>query len=94
MDSGEVCESDLISNFFLMKEDLGKSKSECAFHWLSELNPSVKCSFEERNLEQMIDQNPNFFKEFSLILVSRILKENLDGLKNIVYKETIPIIQV
>jgi len=94
MDHSTVSLPDVMSNFFLTEDDIEKTKSEAAFHWLSELNPSVKCSYEERRLEYLLDEEANYFKEFSLIIISRICPEHLDRLKNLLYNEDIPLIQV
>jgi len=94
LDDETVRPRHLMSNFFLTQEDLDKSVSEAAFHWLSELNPSVKCSFDERNLDTLVEQNTEFFKRFSLVLVSRISLENLEKLKKLLFHENIPLFQV
>ena len=94
MDHATVSSADVMSNFFLMDEDIGKSRSEAAFHWLSELNPGVKCSFEERRLDYLLEEDEHYFKEFSLVLVSRVSLDHLTKLKTLLYHENIPLFQV
>lgn len=45
VDDATVCEADLGVNFFLDDTCVGKSRAECTYHHLSELNPDVQGAY-------------------------------------------------
>lgn len=49
-----------------------KAKTVCAF--LQELNDAVKAKFIEEYPEKLIESNPSFFSQFSLVVATQVWK--------------------
>lgn len=84
----------VMSNFFHSEEDIGKNVAEAAFPLLAELNPIVKCSYDERNVNEVLASHPEFFTEFSLVIASRISRETQEKLEDVLFPKNIPFVQV
>ena len=72
VDHKEVSERDLGNNFFFDQDALGSGRAEAAARLLRELNDSVKGSFSESNIHDLLQQPDNFFQEFSLVIASEV----------------------
>ena len=68
----------------------GQNRAVVACELLAELNPSVKCAFEERSIEFLLQEEPDFFQKFSLIIASRLASTQLETLRRL----DIPIISI
>lgn len=75
VDHNQVQDRDLGNNFFVTEEDIGKNRCDAVTKWLLELNPDVRGEAVNENPAHLIDNNPEFFKKFDLI-ISNDLSEN------------------
>ena len=63
---------DLGNNFLVDRGSLGSSKAECCSRLLQEFNESVSGRFIAETPEQLIDQKPEFFAGFTLVLATQL----------------------
>ena len=54
LDDQPIIEADLVSNFFYSPDSLGQKRSQVACELLAELNPSVKCDYDERAIDFLL----------------------------------------
>lgn len=72
VDGSKVESRDLGNNFLLTEADLGQSKAQAVSSLLKELNDSVAGGFVEADPEQLIEDKPEFFKGFALIVATQV----------------------
>lgn len=51
---------------------LGESKAKCVSAFLQELNDAVKAKFIEEFPEKLIESNPSFFSQFTLVIATQV----------------------
>jgi len=83
-----------MSNFFYPPDAIGLPRGEAAFPFLSELNPAVKCNFETRKLEYLLENEKNYFKKFQFIIISRLDLDLSKIIRNHCFNLDIPLLQV
>jgi len=54
------------------ESSLGKSKAKCVCSFLQELNDAVKAKFVEESPETLIETNPSFFSQFTLVVATQV----------------------
>ena len=54
------------------ESSLGQSKAKCVCSFLQELNDAVKAKFIEEYPEALIDTNPSFFSQFTLVVATQV----------------------
>lgn len=59
-----VIDEDIGCNFFLEPSSLGQSRAKCCTQFLQELNPDVNGECIDENVDTIIANNPEFFKNF------------------------------
>ena len=69
----QVEPADLGNNFMLEVDSLGGSRAQHVTELLKELNDSVAGSFVEEDPDHLIKNNPTFFHDFDLIIVTQVL---------------------
>ena len=84
VDGSKVESRDLGNNFLLAETDLGHSKAQGVSSLLKELNDSVAGGFVETDPAQLIDDQPDFFKGFSLIIATQVMIMHRAGFKHAV----------
>lgn len=77
VDGSKVESRDLGNNFLLAETDLGHSKAQGVSSLLKELNDSVAGGFVETDPEQLIDDQPDFFQGFSLVIATQVMAMHL-----------------
>ncbi len=92
VDHGDVSDKDLIENFFVTADDLGKSKSQVVCKWLLEINPDVNGSAIVADPQDVIDNDPMFFAKFSLIIATQMNEKYMTSLCHICKKLDVPVI--
>ena len=73
-------ESKLIfSLLFLVVDEssVGESKAKCVCTFLQELNDAVKAKFIEDCPEELIETNPSFFSQFTLVIATQVWRRKL-----------------
>lgn len=56
------------------ESSVGQSKAQCVCSFLQELNDAVKAKFIEEYPEALIETNPSFFSQFTLVVATQVLK--------------------
>ena len=51
---------------------VGQSKAKCVCAFLQELNDAVKAKFIEEYPEALIETNPSFFSQFTLVVATQV----------------------
>ena len=59
-------------SFFLDSESIGKPRALIATQLLLELNQDVKGDYVDESIEQLLENNPNFFSNFSVVIATSI----------------------
>lgn len=72
MDGTKVESRDLGNNFLLAQSDLGNSKAQAVSSLLKELNDNVAGGFVEADPKQLIEDQPDFFKGFALVIATQV----------------------
>ncbi|KAI5062057.1 hypothetical protein GOP47_0022596 [Adiantum capillus-veneris] len=89
VDDSKVETRDLGNNFFVDWESIGlpKAKTVCAF--LQELNDTVEAKFVEESPEALLNSNPEFFFQFTLIIATQMKEQSLLALDSICRKRNV-----
>lgn len=83
VDGSKVELGDLGNNFMVDESSLGQSKAKCVCSFLQELNDSVKAKFIEEYPKALIDTNPSFFSQFTLVVATQLMEESMVKLDRI-----------
>ncbi|CAO3615632.1 unnamed protein product [Cunninghamella echinulata] len=83
VDNKKVDKKDVQYNFFLENENISMSKAEAVMNLLKELNEEVKASFVDMAPHLIIEQNPEFFNAFDLIIATNLLEDDIFRLADI-----------
>ena len=54
------------------ESSIGQSKAKCVRASLQELNDAVKAKFIEEYPETLIETNPSFFSQFTLVIATQV----------------------
>lgn len=92
VDDKEVTEADLGSNFMLYPSSVGRLRSQTATEALKELNELVEGSFVEDNARNIIENNPEFFKSFSVVIATQLREQDAVVLDAICRANDIPVV--
>ena len=77
VDDAVVTPRDLGNNFFVHESDLGKGRAAAVAARLHELNTSVSGAFVDESVDVVVDQNPDFFAAFDVVVASRVPMKTL-----------------
>ncbi|RKO83426.1 NEDD8-activating enzyme E1 regulatory subunit, partial [Blyttiomyces helicus] len=94
VDESVVKGSDVGTNFFLTVDSIGQSRAKCVTELLRELNEEVAGSYVEEDPARLIDNDPDFFTSFSLIVATDLHESYLLQLGRICWKAKIPLVAV
>ena len=83
VDGSKVEAGDLGNNFLVDEASLGKSKAKCVCSFLQELNDAVKAKFVEESPETLIETNPSFFSQFTLVVATQLVENSMIKLDRI-----------
>ncbi|XP_052178212.1 NEDD8-activating enzyme E1 regulatory subunit AXR1-like isoform X2 [Diospyros lotus] len=75
IDGSKVEVGDLGNNFMVDESSVGQSKAKCACTFLQELNDAVKAKFIEEHPEELIETNPSFFSQFTLVIATQLVED-------------------
>ena len=90
-----VCSNvSMISDNYIQvhESDLGKGKASTIAARLQELNSSVAGSFVDESPTDVIYNNPDFFKEFTIVIATQLSLRNLNALDIICRQSDIPLV--
>eukprot|EP00798_Chlamydomonas_sp_ICE-L_P020768 gene20768-27592_t len=77
IDGAKVSAGDLGNNFFVEASSLGEPRARVVTRLLTELNESVAGSYVEENPETLLAGNPNFFKDFDMVIATQMREAEL-----------------
>lgn len=83
IDGSKVELADLGNNFMVDESCLGQSKAKCVCSFLQELNDAVKAKFIEENPVALIETNPSFFDQFTLVVATQLMEDSVVKLDRI-----------
>ncbi|MED6142865.1 NEDD8-activating enzyme E1 regulatory subunit axr1 [Stylosanthes scabra] len=83
VDGSKVEVGDLGNNFLVDESSVGQSKAKCVCSFLQELNDSVKAKFVEEYPEALIETNPSFFSQFTLVVATQLVEGSMIKLDRI-----------
>ncbi|KAJ6403920.1 hypothetical protein OIU84_012173 [Salix udensis] len=83
IDGSKVELGDLGNNFMVDESCVGQSKAKCVCTFLQELNDAVKAKFIEEYPEALVDSNPSFFSQFTLVVATQLAEDSMMKLDKI-----------
>ena len=93
VDDHIVTPEDVSTNFFLTQESIGQNRAKMACKLLQELNEDVRGSFVEDSLQELLQNNPQFFHSFSIVIANDVRQRDLLlQLATLLYNLNIPLI--
>jgi len=95
VDDATVTEEDLGNNFFLEASDLGKSRAAAVTALLVEMNPAdCRGSSRSASVSELVRNEPEYFKTFSLIIATQLTQPTLLALAEICWENNIPLVNI
>ncbi|RLN42555.1 NEDD8-activating enzyme E1 regulatory subunit-like isoform X1 [Panicum miliaceum] len=92
VDGSKVEASDLGNNFLLDEGCLGQPRAKSICSFLQELNDVVKAKFVEETPTTLIDTNPSFFSQFTVVIATQLPESSLLKLDDICRKADIVLV--
>ncbi|KAJ4977165.1 hypothetical protein NE237_002271 [Protea cynaroides] len=92
IDGSRVEASDLGNNFMVDDSSIGQSKAKCVCAFLQELNDAVKAKFVEESPDALIETNPSFFSQFTLVIATQLVETSMLKLDRICRRANIMLI--
>ncbi|XP_075229316.1 nedd8-activating enzyme E1 regulatory subunit APP-BP1 [Lycorma delicatula] len=92
VDGKKISEEDIGSNFFLDADSCGRSRAEVATQLLLELNSDVKGDYVDELPHQLLENNPDFFINHSLVIATALPQRVLIPLSQNLWKLGVPLI--
>ncbi|XP_006340393.1 NEDD8-activating enzyme E1 regulatory subunit-like isoform X2 [Solanum tuberosum] len=83
VDGSKVEVGDLGNNFMVDESSVGESKAKCVCTFLQELNDAVNAKFIEDCPEELIETNPSFFSQFTLVIATQLVEDSMVKLDRI-----------
>ncbi|XP_075076058.1 NEDD8-activating enzyme E1 regulatory subunit AXR1 isoform X3 [Nicotiana tabacum] len=83
VDGSKVEVGDLGNNFMVDEASVGQSKAKCVCAFLQELNDAVKAKFIEEHPKELIETNPSFFSQFTLVIATQLVEDSMVKLDRI-----------
>ncbi|XP_017138809.1 nedd8-activating enzyme E1 regulatory subunit [Drosophila miranda] len=91
-DGSTVKEEDLGNNFFLDASYIGKSKALACKQLLQELNPDVNGDYVDESVDYLLENRPNFFDSFDLVIASNLNEKTLLLLSKRLWDSNVPLL--
>ncbi|XP_072940761.1 NEDD8-activating enzyme E1 regulatory subunit [Epargyreus clarus] len=92
VDDNVVSDEDIGSNFFLENTSKGLNRGSETLRLLLELNPAVQGHAVQEPPDQILQENPDFFKSFSVVIASSIGEKTIKGLAQHLWDIKVPFI--
>ncbi|MEW5311695.1 MAG: hypothetical protein WDW38_003390 [Sanguina aurantia] len=94
VDGHRVTSTDIGNNFFVHHSNLGESRAKVTTELLKELNEAVAGSYVEEDPAVLLDSNPGFFSEFSLVVATQMRETEMLRLEEICEQAKVPLLVV
>jgi amyloid beta precursor protein binding protein 1 len=92
VDDSKVSQADLGSNFMVYPNSVGKSRAQTVTDAIKELNELVEGSFVEDSVRSIIENNPGFFKSYSIVIATQLREKDAVALDAICRGFDIPVV--
>ncbi|XP_016841229.1 NEDD8-activating enzyme E1 regulatory subunit [Nasonia vitripennis] len=92
IDGNKVTDEDIGSNFFLDADSAGKSRAQVATQLLLELNSDVRGDYIDEGPEQILNNSPDFFNNFTIVIACAMPEKSLIILSKKLWELDIPLI--
>jgi amyloid beta precursor protein binding protein 1 len=92
VDASKVSASDLGNNYLVDWESMGQSKAKSVCALLQELNESVGAKFVEESPEALLESNPAFFAQFTLVIATQMTEAPLLKLEEICRQQQVMLV--
>lgn len=93
VDDKVVTEDDIGNNFFLECTSIGLNRGTEALKLLLELNPAVKGHAVQEPPDQILQETPDFFKSFSLVIATAVSAKTIQSLAQHLWDINVPLVQ-
>ncbi|RDD43316.1 NEDD8-activating enzyme E1 regulatory subunit [Trichoplax sp. H2] len=92
IDGHQVTSEDVGNNFFLDKNSIGKSRAKYVTQLLQDLNSDVRGDAIEEHVENLLQNDSEFFMTFSIVIATSLPERVLLKLGETLWKQDIPFI--
>lgn len=76
-------------SFFLDATSVGQSRAKRCMQLLQELNPDVSSDYLDESVETILQNNPEFFSTFKIIIASSLKEKTLIALSRLLWNQNI-----
>ncbi|KAK7077671.1 NEDD8-activating enzyme E1 regulatory subunit [Halocaridina rubra] len=94
IDDVKVTPRDVGNNFFVDSDSIGRPRGEVALHLLLELNPDVRGTFVDQPLDEILDNQPDFFTPYTVVIVTCLPESTLLALSKVLWDASVPLLIV
>ncbi|XP_071547570.1 NEDD8-activating enzyme E1 regulatory subunit [Panulirus ornatus] len=94
VDDAKVTPQDVGNNFFVDSDSIGRLRGEVALRLLMELNHEVRGTFVEQPLQEILDNQPDFFTPFTCVIATCLPECTLLMLSKVLWDANIPLVVV
>ncbi|XP_041077672.1 NEDD8-activating enzyme E1 regulatory subunit-like isoform X2 [Polyodon spathula] len=92
VDGHKVSGDDAGNNFFLTKSSIGRNRAQAATELLQELNNDVSGNFVEESPDKLLDNDPDFFCRFSLVIAVHLPESTILCLAAFLWGAGVPLL--
>lgn len=92
LDNTVITAEDVGNNFFFDSFSVGKSKAQIACELVQELNEDSVGQFYQKDPIELLNNDPEFFKKFTVVLCSRVSEHGLLKLGNFLWHAHVPLV--
>uniref|UniRef100_A0A667X0M2 NEDD8-activating enzyme E1 regulatory subunit n=1 Tax=Myripristis murdjan TaxID=586833 RepID=A0A667X0M2_9TELE len=90
VDGHTVSGEDVGNNFFLSSSSIGKNRAQAATELLQELNSDVSGNFVEEVSYKLLDNDPEFFHRFTLVIGVQLPESTCLRLGSVLWSASVP----
>uniref|UniRef100_A0A7N6AND7 NEDD8-activating enzyme E1 regulatory subunit n=1 Tax=Anabas testudineus TaxID=64144 RepID=A0A7N6AND7_ANATE len=90
VDGHTVSGEDVGNNFFLCSNNIGKNRAQAATELLQELNSDVSGNFVEESPEKLLDNDPEFFHRFTIVIGVQLPESTCLRLGSVLWSASVP----
>ncbi|XP_061526140.1 NEDD8-activating enzyme E1 regulatory subunit [Phycodurus eques] len=90
VDGHTVSGEDVGHNFFLSQNSIGKNRAQAATELLQELNTDVSGNFVEESPDMLLDNNPDFFHRFTIVIGVQLPESTSLRLGSVLWSASVP----
>uniref|UniRef100_A0A673YBQ7 NEDD8-activating enzyme E1 regulatory subunit n=1 Tax=Salmo trutta TaxID=8032 RepID=A0A673YBQ7_SALTR len=90
VDGHKVSGEDVGNNFFLSNNSIGRNRAQAATELLQELNTDVSGNFVEESPDKLLDNDPEFFHRFTLVIGVQLPESTCLRLGSVLWNANVP----